>query len=67
MLVADDTGNDSSMLFLPKINGIVVEHAQPELFEAIVKLPVYVATKIMADGVLEGLKHFGIIADGPRP
>lgn len=65
-LVAGDTGNDSSMFLLPEINGIVVENAQPELFEAVVKLPVFVATKIMADGVLEGLKHFGIIADVPR-
>jgi sucrose-6F-phosphate phosphohydrolase len=66
VLVAGDTGNDSSMFLLPGVHGIIVENAQPELFEAAVKLPVFVATKIMADGVLEGLKHFGIIPDVPR-
>jgi sucrose-6-phosphatase len=67
VLVAGDTGNDSSMFLLPGVQGIVVENAQPELFEAVVKLPVFVATKIMADGVLEGLKHFGIIPSIPPP
>lgn len=67
VLVAGDTGNDSSMFLLPGVHGIVVENAQPELFEAVVKLPTFVTSKIMADGVLEGLKHFGIIPDVPQP
>ena len=67
VLVAGDTGNDSSMFLLPEVKGIVVENAQPELFEAVVKLPVFVATKVMADGVLEGLKHYGIIPAIPPP
>jgi sucrose-6F-phosphate phosphohydrolase len=67
VLVAGDTGNDSSMFLLPGVKGIVVENAQPELLEAVVKLPVYVATKVMADGVLEGLKHFGVIPAVPAP
>lgn len=67
VLVAGDTGNDSSMFLLPGVQGIVVENAQPELFEAVVKLPVFVTTKIMADGVLEGLKHFGVIPAIPPP
>lgn len=67
VLVAGDTGNDSSMFLVPGVRGIVVENAQPELFEAVVKLPVFVAHQIMADGVLEGLKHFGIIPEIPRP
>jgi sucrose-6F-phosphate phosphohydrolase len=66
-LVAGDTGNDSSMFLVPGVKGIVVENAQPELFEAVVKLPVFVSRQIMADGVLEGLKHFGIIPAVPRP
>jgi sucrose-6-phosphatase len=66
VLVAGDTGNDSSMFLIPGVNGIVVENAQPELFEAVVKLPVFVTHQIMADGVLEGLKHFGIIPEVPR-
>jgi sucrose-6F-phosphate phosphohydrolase len=67
VLVAGDTGNDSSMFLIPGVHGIVVENAQPELFEAVVKLPVFVTSKIMADGVMEGLKKFGIIPDIPRP
>jgi len=67
VLVAGDTGNDSSMFLLPGTKGIVVENAQPELFEAVVKLPVFVSRKIMADGTLEGLKHFGVIPEVPRP
>ena len=65
VLVAGDTGNDSSMFLLPGVKGIAVENAQPELLEAVVKLPVFVSTRVMADGVLEGLKHFGIIPDLP--
>ncbi len=67
VLVAGDTGNDSSMFLLPGVKGIVVENAQPELFEAVVKLPVFVAHKIHADGVLEGLQHFGVIPEAPPP
>lgn len=67
VLVAGDTANDSSMFLLPGVKGIVVENAQPELFEAVVKLPVFVSRQVMADGVLEGLKHFGVIPDVPAP
>jgi sucrose-6F-phosphate phosphohydrolase len=67
VLVAGDTGNDSSMFLVPGVQGIVVENAQPELFEAVVKLPVFVTRRIMADGLLEGLKHFGVIPELPRP
>jgi sucrose-6F-phosphate phosphohydrolase len=67
VLVAGDTGNDSSMFLLPGVRGIVVENAQPELFEAVVQLPVFVSHQVMADGVLQGLKHFGVIPAVPRP
>lgn len=66
VLVAGDTGNDSSMFLLPAVKGIVVENAQPELFEAVVKLPTYVAASPHADGVLEGLKHFALIPEVPN-
>lgn len=62
ILVAGDTGNDSSMFQLPGVRGIVVENAQPELIEAVVKLPTFNATRVMAEGVLEGLEHFGVLA-----
>jgi sucrose-6F-phosphate phosphohydrolase len=67
VLVAGDTGNDSSMFLLPGVKGIVVENAQPELFEAVVKLPAFVAHKVHADGVLQGLQHFGVIPVAPLP
>jgi len=65
VLVAGDTGNDSSMFLLPGVRGIVVENAQPELFEAVVKLPTFSASQVMADGVIEGMKYFGVIPDMP--
>jgi len=67
VLVAGDTANDSSLFMLPEVRGIVVENAQPELIEAVVKLPTFNATQIMADGVLEGLKHFEVIPSAPHP
>lgn len=66
VLVAGDTGNDSSMFRLPGVQGIIVENAQPELFEATVDRPVYSSRKIIAEGVLDGLLHFGVIKSLPR-
>lgn len=73
-LVAGDSGNDSAMFQIPGVRGIVVENAQPELVEATLGLPCYRAQTICADGVLEGLLHYGVIpalcsveaADAPR-
>jgi len=67
VLVAGDTGNDASMFLLPGVKGIVVENAQPELIEAVVKAPTFNATRVLADGVLEGLGHFGVIPSTPQP
>ena len=67
VVVAGDTGNDASMFLLPDVRGIVVENAQPELIEAVVKIPTFNATKVIADGVLEGLQHFGVIPSAPQP
>ncbi|MCC7385819.1 MAG: HAD-IIB family hydrolase [Deltaproteobacteria bacterium] len=65
VLVAGDSGNDSSMFLLPGVRGIVVENAQPELYEVVVKLPVFCASQITAQGVLEGLCHFGLLEKVP--
>ncbi len=65
ILVAGDTGNDSSMFLLPGVRGIVVENAQPELFEATVALPFYCSRLVMADGVLDGLRHYGVLSELP--
>jgi len=67
VLVAGDTGNDASMFLLPGVRGIVVENAQPELIEAVVKVSTFNATRVIADGVLEGLEHFGVIPSAPQP
>jgi sucrose-6F-phosphate phosphohydrolase len=67
VLVAGDTGNDASMFLLNGVQGIVVENAQPELIEAVMKVPTFNATKVLADGVLEGLEHFGVIRSSPEP
>jgi sucrose-6F-phosphate phosphohydrolase len=67
VLVAGDTGNDASMFFLPGVQGIVVENAQPELIEAVAQIPTFNATKVIADGVLEGLEHFSVIPSTPQP
>jgi len=64
-LVAGDTGNDSSMFRLPGVRGIIVENAQPELFEATVDIPIYTARAVLADGVLDGLLHYGVISQLP--
>jgi len=61
-LVAGDTGNDNSMFQIRNIKGIIVENAQPELFLETIEKPTYSATKPFADGVLEGLMHFGVIS-----
>lgn len=67
VIVAGDTGNDASMFLLPGVRGIVVENAQPEFIEAVVKAPKFNATKVIADGVLEGLEHYGVIPSAPQP
>ncbi len=66
VVVAGDTGNDSSMFDLAGVNGIVVRNAQPELLEATIGHDhVYHARQIMADGVVEGLCHFNVACAPP--
>ena len=66
VLVAGDTANDSSMFLLPGVRGIVVENALPELYEVTVDLPTFTARSILADGVLDGLMHYGVIQALPK-
>jgi sucrose-6F-phosphate phosphohydrolase len=61
VLVAGDTNNDTSMFRLPGIRGIIVENALPELFEATVDVSTYSSRRILADGVLDGLCHYGVV------
>lgn len=61
VVVAGDTGNDSPMFSIDGVRGIIVDNAQPELHEATVGRDVYTARQTFADGVLEGLLHYGVI------
>jgi sucrose-6-phosphatase len=68
IVVAGDSGNDSGMFRLPGVRGILVENAQPDLLEATVGRDVYTARGILAEGVLDGLQHYGVIESVPvRP
>jgi sucrose-6F-phosphate phosphohydrolase len=58
--VAGDTANDSAMFRLPGVSRILVRNALPELRDACRDLPHFDATRPMADGVIEGLRHFGV-------
>lgn len=63
VLVAGDTGNDTNMFLLPEVKGIVVQNALPELLAEVMKREVFVARSPMADGVVEGLRHFKVITE----
>jgi hydroxymethylpyrimidine pyrophosphatase-like HAD family hydrolase len=63
VLVAGDTANDAGMFLLPGVKGIVVENALPELRSATLTRQPFVARSAMADGVLEGLAHFGVMRE----
>jgi sucrose-6-phosphatase len=65
VLVAGDSGNDASMFRLPGVRGIVLENTLPELYEATVDVPTYSSRQILADGVLDGLCHHGVICVVP--
>jgi sucrose-6F-phosphate phosphohydrolase len=67
VLVAGDTANDVSMFLLPGVHGIIVENALPELHVEVDRLRIYLAQAAMADGVIEGLRHFGVIREPERP
>lgn len=62
-VVSGDSANDASMYTLRGINGILVENAQPELVESCVKQGAFHARGFMADGIIEGLQHFGVLRD----
>ena len=59
--VAGDTGNDSAMFRLPDVRGIAVGNAHPDLLEATKGLTVFRASLNIADGVIEGLRHYGLV------
>lgn len=60
VVVAGNTGNDSSMFLIEGVKGILVSNAKPELCEAVDDESVFQATCSIGDGVVEGLKYFGL-------
>ncbi len=66
VVVAGDTGNDSSMFALDGVRGIVVGNALPELRTlALAQTNIHLASQPMADGVIEGFRHWGIVDPTP--
>lgn len=60
VVVAGNTGNDTSMFLIDGVRGIVVSNAKPELCQAVDEKTCFRATRSIADGVIEGLKYFGM-------
>lgn len=60
VVVAGDTGNDASMFAVHGINGILVGNAKAELVQAAAGCEPFAARELEADGVIEGLVHYGV-------
>jgi sucrose-6F-phosphate phosphohydrolase len=67
VLVAGDTGNDASMFEVAGVAGILVGNARQELILATRHLPVYRSPFPLADGVLDGLAHYGVLGESSVP
>lgn len=62
VIVAGDTGNDSDMFLVPEVRGIAVGNALAELRRLVEgDSRHFQAAKPQADGVIEGLRHWGVI------
>ncbi|HLP24116.1 MAG TPA: HAD-IIB family hydrolase [Acidobacteriota bacterium] len=61
VLVAGDTGNDTSMFQLADVRGVIVGNALPELRGEADGPNFHRARLSAADGVVEGLRHFGVL------
>lgn len=60
VIVAGDSGNDSSMFLLEGVRGIAPSNASPELLREIKQADAYHASESCASGVVEGLKKYGV-------
>lgn len=58
LVVAGDSGNDSSMFHVDGVQGILVSNAETALFESVPRSSSFLASFPCADGVIEGLTHF---------
>jgi hydroxymethylpyrimidine pyrophosphatase-like HAD family hydrolase len=66
VLVAGDSLHDASMLLLPKVKRIVVDNSLPDLLAELVGLEKFYSPRVMADGVMDGLRHFGVLPSTHR-
>lgn len=66
VVVAGDTANDAEMFRLKGVRRILVRNALPELTAACTGLSIFQASCPMADGVIEGLRHFGALPPATR-
>jgi sucrose-6-phosphatase len=67
VLVAGAGANNASMFVLPGVRGIMVGNASRELFAATGAYKPFVTGEKMAAGVMAGLAHFGVLAEGAVP
>lgn len=63
IVVAGDTGNDSSMFLLEGVRGIAPGNAEPELLEILGDSRAYLAAGQCAAGILEGLVQYGVFPE----
>lgn len=63
VVVAGDSGNDSSMFLVSGVRGIMPGNAGPELRKAARDTDAYAARGSCAAGVIEGLVHYGVFAE----
>ncbi|MBI4624627.1 MAG: HAD hydrolase family protein [Verrucomicrobia bacterium] len=61
VLVAGASANNGSMFALAGVRGILVGNASGELFAAAGRFKPLITREKMADGVLAGLSHFGVL------
>jgi hydroxymethylpyrimidine pyrophosphatase-like HAD family hydrolase len=64
LIVAGDSGNDVDM-FVVAPRGIVVGNARDELKHRVRRDGVFFATQRCAAGIIEGLRHFGVVSQRP--
>ena len=67
VVVAGDTGNDSSMFLLDGVRGIAPGNAEPELLAIIGDSRAHHASGKCAAGILEGLVHYGVLPGKQHP
>jgi sucrose-6F-phosphate phosphohydrolase len=60
VIVAGDSENDLAMFKVPDVRGILVGNARAGLIQAVTGCTTYQAQQHMVNGVIEGLRHYGL-------